>query len=135
MRIDTRTVLKDYEGNDIQNPDQNSNGKVEMKPLTILNALITALNDPAILLTPDGKPMIDGRGLPVYELFTAEQKGRSAQLSTKLYTNHEVDFTPDEIAYLKIRIDKVWNSPLIVSKLLAVFDPPSENQEKEEIQS
>ena len=119
MRVNIKTILKDYEGRNIINADVKEDGSIQQIPLTLLNALISAINNPAQLKDAEGNGRTNPLGQPITEIFTAEQKARSYQLSTKMYSteNGEVDFTPEEITYIKERVSKVWNSPVIEGKI------------------
>ena len=119
MRVNVKEVLNDYTGNPILNPRLEKDGKtVTHIPLTVLDALVTAINNPAQLRDEQGHPRFDAMGQPISEFFTAEQKGRSYQLSTKLYSSDDVDFTESEVEYIKERIDKICNTQAVSGRLL-----------------
>ena len=107
MRLDLRTVLKDYRGKDMKTIDEDKNEE----PLTIKLAINSIIN--GIEVTPDG------RAKPL----TAEEKGKIYQLSTKIWGDNEIKLTVDDISFIKKRMDSVSNiTPLIYGRLLDVFE-------------
>jgi hypothetical protein len=96
MRIDTRTKVKGYSGEELV-----ENGK----PVSYLEIFDTALNTNTR-----------------EELPTAEDKSKRYQLSLKLYKNHDVDLTLDEMVLLKDRVNKIYTSPLVCGQVTELFE-------------
>ena len=51
------------------------------------------------------------------ETLTAEQKAKIYQLSLKIWSRKEVDFTIDDLAFLKERVNKIFVSPMLCGRI------------------
>ena|SRR6185436_12502090 len=103
MRINTTQVLKNYEGKEILEDD---------KPITLRDVFSIGLNSQL----PDEK-------------MTADQKAKIFQITTKLYTNNEVDLTVDQLALIKEQVGKVYN-PLVYGRVCEIIDGTQEVVDK-----
>jgi hypothetical protein len=104
MRINTREILKNYDGTDIVNVEINGDGKETKRPHTVRDAIVTAINSQ----TRD-------------DLLTAEQKIKVFGLSNKLYENQEeVDLTEEDVTFIKERSGK-YLIPVVYGRLLEIF--------------
>jgi len=106
MKINVLDSLKDYEGKEIKSLDTN---KKEVS-FTLRTAISMALN---------GNVVVNGQAQPI----TAEDKAKIYQLCTKLFSNKEVDFTVDDMAFIKERAGKVAEiNPLVYGQLCKLFE-------------
>lgn len=115
MKIDLKIVIRDYEGKKMETEA----GDGKKKPLTVKRALNFAIN--GIELTSNGQQAV----------LTAEVKGRIYQLSNKLWSeSQKVDFTVDEMAFIKERAGKVSNiNSLVYGRICDLL----ENKKKKEV--
>ncbi len=105
MRINITQKIQDYDGKDIPLSVEDST------PLTIKDIFFTALNNP-------GKD----------EMLTAEDKNKAFQLCVKMTQQNEVDFTVDDLSFIKERVNKIWTSPLICGKVNELIEGPREEE-------
>ena len=106
MKIDVTKSLRNYEGKLMKTLD--SDGKTQ--PLTVRLAISIALN---------GNVMVQGRPVPL----AAENKAQIYQLCFKIYSNKEVDFTIDDMAFIKKRAGEVSEvNALVCGKLGELFE-------------
>lgn len=119
MKINLNQVPNNYEGEPLQaadekNPLKNEKGEFvyedgkqvfHLKPLTYRVIFSIALNT----WLKDEQP-------------TAEDKGKIYQLSTKIYSSDEPDFTVDDLAFIKERVGKVHNA-LIYGRVSDLLEP------------
>lgn len=112
MRINVLNGIKDYEGTYLKDRKVDSDGgaivedgKVVLEKQTIRSILITALNSAA-------------QG----EVLVAEDKAKIFALSSKLYGSKVVDLTLDEMVFIKDRVAKIFNSPLIYGRIQELFE-------------
>lgn len=101
MRINVLEVIKDYEGKDFTATIENPNWKagdppqdrMKEEPVTVRKICMTALN-----------AVLDG------EKQTGLEKTKIFQISSKLYGSSEVDFTEEQLEFVKERVGKVYNA-------------------------
>jgi len=106
MKINTSQILKTYKGKGMTITDEN-NKKI---PFTMKLALNRAIN---------GVEVVNGRVKPL----TAEEKGKIYQLSTKLWSKKEVDFTVDDLAFIKKRAGAVSEiTSMIYGRIVDVIE-------------
>ena len=106
MKIDVTKTLQNYEGKKMRTLDETG----KSQPLTIRLAISIALN---------GNIMAQGRPQPL----TAEDKAKIYQLCSKLYSKKEVDFTIDDMAFIKKRAGEVAEiNSLVCGKLGELFE-------------
>ena len=60
------------------------------------------------------------------EVIPAEEKAKIYGLSVKIYQNHEVNLTSDDVTFIKTKVGKVYGA-LIYGKICDLFDPPPLN--------
>lgn len=104
MKLLIETVIKDYEGADLIEPEKE-------KPLTYREVIINSLN-----------AQIGNEQIP------AELKNRIYQVTKKIYAGKEPDFTPAQLQLIKERVGKAY-SPLVYGRLLDFID--GENRPEE----
>jgi len=107
MKINVTEKILNYEGNPIKEGEE---GKE--KDLTVRTAIAFALN-----------------ALAREEIQTAEDKAKIYQLSTKLYSNNEPDFTLDDRKFIKDRAAKILPA-LWFGKLSELLEDPVKEEEK-----
>ena len=106
MKIDVMQVLKGFEGQELKAIDENG----KSSPITVQKAINLAIN---------GVEIKNGQVQPL----TAEEKGRIYHLSSKIWSGKEVDFTNDDMVFIKERAGKVNNiSPIIYGRLCDLFE-------------
>lgn len=112
MRINVLDNIKDYEGNIVKDRKVDSDGNQVLEnnrpvfePQTLRTIFIQSLNS-----TAPG------------ETLTAESKAQIYYLSTKLYSSKEVDLTESDRDFIKDRVSKIYNSPLIYGRICDLFD-------------
>ena len=106
MKIDVLQALLNYEGKEMKTVDES--GKT--RPLTVRLIISAALN---------GTLRVNGGTVPL----TAEDKAKIYQLCSKLYSNKEVDFTVEDMAFIKKRAGDVAEiTPLMCGKLNELFE-------------
>lgn len=96
MKINLKQTIRGYEGK-----ESIENGK----PIILRDIISTALNN----FLRD-------------EIPTAEVKNKAFQLSIKLYSGNEADFTLDDRAFIKERVDKIFPSPLICGRVAEILE-------------
>lgn len=99
MRIKVTQVLKNYKGKDIL--QQNSKDKLDLR-----TTISTAINATPM---PPAKPM------------TAEDKNKAYQISLKVWAKKEVDFTVDQLAFIKEKVGIVYN-PLVYGRVCEILE-------------
>lgn len=122
MRINVLNGIKDYEGNYLKDRkvDDDGNavvqdGKVVMEKQTLRSIIITALNS-------------TGSG----EVLVAEDKAKIFALSSKLYASKNVELTLDEMVFIKDRVAKIFNSPLIYGRIQELFERNEADQTEDD---
>lgn len=94
MRIDVTQEIKDFEGESIKD----NAGKV----LTFRNVVGYAINN-------------------LEQNQTAEDKNACFQLGVKLYSTKEPDFTVNQLALIRKKVEKTYN-PLIVGRICEIVE-------------
>jgi DNA helicase TIP49 (TBP-interacting protein) len=114
MKVKIHEVIKNYKGKPYGFIEDGK--RVEM---TVRDALNEAIN---------GYEVVGDRQVPL----TSEEKGRIYQLSTKLWSaTQEVDFTPEEIVFIKERAGKVVNvDPLVNGRIGELFEEKVKKEAK-----
>jgi hypothetical protein len=97
MKINVIAFISNYDGKPVLGENK--------KPVDLRTIFSFALNNQVQGETPQ----------------TAEQKNKIFQLSLKLYKDKEVDFTVDDLAFIKERVGKVW-SPLIYGRVCEIIE-------------
>lgn len=97
MQINLKETIKDYDGTPLIGPKED-------KPVTYFEVLEMALNRQV-----------------EREVITAERKNQLYQITKKLYSGNEVDFTPSQLEIIKERVGKVYG-PLIYGRVLDLID-------------
>lgn len=99
MKINVKEVIKDYEEKDIF-----ETGPEGKKSITIRIVIVNSLNS----IIPQ-------------EAMSADDKSKVFQLSMKMYTEDNPDFTVDELSFIKTRVGKIYN-PLVYGRICQIFD-------------
>lgn len=97
MKVKVTQPLLDYEKKEIPTEDGTN--------LILRIAIVNALN-----YTDPAEPQL------------AEEKAKIYAISTKVYSKSEVEFTVDELAFIKEKASKAL-TPLAYGRLLEVIDP------------
>lgn len=100
MKIKINASVLDYEGKEIMAP-----GKEGEKALTFFDVFINSLNGQ----TPNDAPL------------TAEKKNQIYQISKKIYSSSEPNFTPEQLTVIKERVGKSY-APMVYGKVCEVID-------------
>ncbi len=101
MKIKIRASVLDYEGKEILVPEKEGGEK----PLTFFEVFINSLNGQ----TPNEAPL------------TAEKKNQIYQISKKIYSSNEPNFTTEQLTLIKERVGKSY-APMIYGKVCDVID-------------
>jgi len=119
MKVNIKQVLKDYQNKDMKTLDEEiveKDGKeVKIKKernLLLRDAINLAVN--GIILNAQGQ------ALPS----KPEEKGRIYQLSNKIWSaKKDVDFTSEEITFIKKRANEVANiTPLVCGRICDILE-------------
>jgi hypothetical protein len=113
MRINLKQTIRDYAGKELTQPMRGDNnqpvldedGRPVTEPQILRDLLTTALNNAA----PN-------------ETLTAEQKGKIYQLSLKIWSGKEADFTVDDRAFLKERVNLIFVSPMLCGRICDILE-------------
>ena len=90
------------------------------KPLVLRSVISFAIN---LLSAPGAKQM------------TAEEKNKAYQLSVKVWSKKEVNFTVDQLALIKKRVGEVYN-PLVYGRVCDILEGNSnEKSEDQKVQT
>jgi len=123
MKVNIKQVLKDYQNKDMKTLDEEiveKDGKeVKIKKernLLLRDAINLAVN--GIILNAQGQ------ALPS----KPEEKGRIYQLSNKIWSaKKDVDFTSEEITFIKKRANEVANiTPLVCGRICDILEAKKE---------
>jgi hypothetical protein len=113
MRINMNQAIKDYAGKEITQPKRDENNQLLLdennqpiiEPQILRDLLTTALNNVA----PN-------------ETLTTEQKAKIYQLSLKIWSGKEADFTVDDRAFLKERVNLIFVSPMLCGRICDILE-------------
>ena len=123
MKVNIKQVIKDYQGKNMRTVDEETvekDGKeVKIKKerdLLLRDVINLAIN--GIILNAQGQ------ALPS----KPEEKGRIYQLSTKIWqSKKDVDFTSEEITFIKKRANEVANiTPLVCGRICDILEAKKE---------
>jgi hypothetical protein len=112
MLIDLKQKILDYKGEEVIEQVQEMKDdklNVSARPLTLKNALLTALNTTV-----------------QNEMYSVDNKVRANDLSLKIWNNDEVDFSPEDIVFMKERAGVVWNTPAVYVAVINFLDNKSQ---------
>ena len=110
MRVDTRMVLKDYDGTPVYF-QTNDGGNINRKALTLKDCFVQALNN----LAPTGNPMQPN------EMQTAETKAKIFNLTVRIMGSNVVKLTPDDMVFLGERVGLIWSAN-VYGRIKQLFD-------------
>lgn len=113
MRINLKQTIRDYAGKEITQPKRDDDNKPVLdenyqpviEPQILRDLLTTALNSAA----PN-------------ETMTAEQKAKIYQLSLKIWSGKEADFTIDDRVFLKERVNLIFVSPMLCGRICDILE-------------
>lgn len=112
VKIDTRQIFKDYEDKEVtENVYDEEKKENKKEPLTVKKVFTNAINS----FMPN-------------ELQTSEEKAKIFGLSTKLYSQHDPDFTVNDLAFIKEKVGKYYNA-LIFGRTCEIIDGKAEQKE------
>lgn len=99
MKVDVTQILTDYQGKDLtQGPKKE---KLELR--SVISTAVNTMN------------------LQGEKSMTSEEKNKAYQISTRVWSKKEVDFTVEQLAFIKEKVGKVYN-PLVYGRICDIIE-------------